>query len=150
MNKNDKKNEAIRLRSSAEQMAKWTLVHPMQGESDAQKLLHELQVHHIELEMQNAELRRSQHEIEIALKKVADLNENLKQSIIEKEAIQNIDESVKHALLASINNEILEPISVIKKLCNQLRYSDIDSKLAEQLDLLEMASLKLLKSINSF
>lgn len=150
MNKNDKKNEAIRLRSSAEQMAKWTLVHPMQGESDAQKLLHELQVHHIELEMQNAELRRSQHEIEIALKKVADLNENLKQSIIEKEAIQNIDESVKHALLASINNEILEPISVIKKLCNQLQYSDIDSKLAEQLDLLEMASLKLLKSINSF
>lgn len=150
MNKNDKKNEAIRLRSSAEQMAKWTLVHPMQGESDAQKLLHELQVHHIELEMQNAELRRSQHEIEIALKKVADLNENLKQSIIEKEAIQNIDESVKRALLASINNEILEPISVIKKLCNQLQYSDIDSKLAEQLDLLEMASLKLLKSINSF
>ena len=150
MNKNDKKNEAIRLRSSAEQMARWTLVHPMQGESDAQKLLHELQVHHIELEMQNAELRRSQHEIEIALKKVADLNENLKQSINEKEAIQNIDESVKRALLASINNEILEPISVIKKLCNQLQYSDIDSKLAEQLDVLEMASLKLLKSINSF
>src|SRR6476660_1170251 len=34
------------------------------GENDALRLVHELEVHRIELEMQNDELRRAQHELE--------------------------------------------------------------------------------------
>jgi PAS domain S-box-containing protein len=40
---------------------------------DAQRLLHELQVHQIELEMQNAELRQARDELEVALDNYTDL-----------------------------------------------------------------------------
>jgi PAS domain S-box-containing protein len=40
---------------------------------DAQKMVHELQVHKIELEMQNAELRRTRRDVEAALEKYTDL-----------------------------------------------------------------------------
>src|SRR5512140_2162865 len=41
--------------------------------ADQQKLLHELQVHQIELEMQNAELHRAEAEAEAARARYADL-----------------------------------------------------------------------------
>jgi pentapeptide MXKDX repeat protein len=40
---------------------------------DAQRMVHELQVHQIELEMQNAELRRTRRDVEAALEKYTDL-----------------------------------------------------------------------------
>jgi PAS domain S-box-containing protein len=40
---------------------------------DAQRMVHELQVHQIELEMQNAELRRTRSDVEAALEKYTDL-----------------------------------------------------------------------------
>ena len=42
-------------------------------EADSQRLLHELEVHQIELEMQNAELRLARDEAELAKEKYADL-----------------------------------------------------------------------------
>ncbi len=41
--------------------------------ADARRLLHELQVHQIELEMQNAELRQARDELELALENYIDL-----------------------------------------------------------------------------
>jgi PAS domain S-box-containing protein len=41
--------------------------------SDSRRLLHELQVHQIELEMQNAELRQARDELEVALENYTDL-----------------------------------------------------------------------------
>ena len=57
-------DEKRNLRRAAEQMAAWAIVHPMHNETDAKKLLHELQVHQIELEMQNAELHHHQLDTE--------------------------------------------------------------------------------------
>ncbi|MBU2652696.1 MAG: PAS domain-containing protein, partial [Bacteroidetes bacterium] len=44
-----------------------------QNEAEAMRLLHELQVHQIELEMQNEELRKTRAEVETALAKYTDL-----------------------------------------------------------------------------
>ena len=41
--------------------------------ADTRRLLHELQVHQIELEMQNAELRQARDELEVALENYTDL-----------------------------------------------------------------------------
>ena len=43
------------------------------SDADAKRLLHELQVHQIELEMQNAELRQARDELEVALDNYTDL-----------------------------------------------------------------------------
>src|SRR5664279_1132988 len=42
-------------------------------EAGPQRLLHELQVHQVELEMQNAELRKARDELELALENYTDL-----------------------------------------------------------------------------
>ncbi|MRR53705.1 MAG: PAS domain S-box protein [Deltaproteobacteria bacterium] len=49
-----------------------SLIRPRSGE-ETQRLLHELEVHQIELEMQNEELRRSQEELVISRNKYAEL-----------------------------------------------------------------------------
>lgn len=46
---------------------------PGRAESEPQRLLHELQVHQLELEMQNAELRRTREELELARNRYAEL-----------------------------------------------------------------------------
>jgi len=63
------------LREKAEELLKQNLVKtnkPLQ-ENDVKKLLHELQVHQIELEMQNEELRQAYETAETALKKYTTL-----------------------------------------------------------------------------
>ena len=56
-----------RLRAAAAKGA------PARTEADTQRLVHELQVHQIELEMQNEELRRAQVELDAARARYFDL-----------------------------------------------------------------------------
>jgi signal transduction histidine kinase len=65
--------EATELRRRAEERLKTETPAVPRTEADMQRLLHELQVHQIELEMQNTELRQARDETEKALEMYADL-----------------------------------------------------------------------------
>ena len=67
--------EADELRRHAEErmQAKTAGVQPPRTEDEMRRLVHELEVHQIELEMQNAELRQARDEVERALEKFTDL-----------------------------------------------------------------------------
>jgi two-component system, cell cycle sensor histidine kinase and response regulator CckA len=67
--------EATNLRRRAEQRLKeqrpaWA---PDPNEEDTQRLVHELQVHQIELELQNEELQRAMEQVEAGMEKYTDL-----------------------------------------------------------------------------
>ena len=66
---------AAELRRQAEEQlrAKTTEQHPHRTEEVTQRLVHELEVHRIELEMQNEELYRSHDELELSRNKYAEL-----------------------------------------------------------------------------
>jgi PAS domain S-box-containing protein len=66
---------AAKLRSHAEDRlrVKTAELHSPRTEEETQRLVHELEVHQIELEIQNAELRQARDELETALEKYTDL-----------------------------------------------------------------------------
>jgi signal transduction histidine kinase len=70
-------SECTELRRNAEELLKATSpdVRLLRTEIKNQQLVHELEVHQIELEMQNAELRLARYEQETALEKYTDLYE---------------------------------------------------------------------------
>jgi len=75
---NNKITDPVSLRAEAEaRVARktMTLVQPQPGEDLLHELMHELQVHQIELEMQNDELRRAQVIIEESRDRYVDLYE---------------------------------------------------------------------------
>jgi len=65
---------ATDLRRKAEELLQAKAVQelPPRNEDETKRLLHELQVHQIELEMQNAELSRSRDALEAALERKGD------------------------------------------------------------------------------
>ncbi len=71
----DRPDEAVRLRRRAEARRRKSpaILALPRTEADTQRLLHELEVHQIELEMQNAELQRARVEMETALVRYTEL-----------------------------------------------------------------------------
>jgi len=67
--------DAVELRRNAEVRLRKLRVRPAppQTEADARRLLHELQVHQLELDMQNAELQEARDKVEALLKTYTDL-----------------------------------------------------------------------------
>ena len=67
--------KAVEMRQRAEEqlMSEMSEQGVRRTEYETQRLLHELQIHHIELEMQNTELRQARDEVETVLEKYNDL-----------------------------------------------------------------------------
>ncbi len=63
----------LRQRAEKQLKQKPAVAHPARSIADTQRLVHELQVHQVELEMQNAELQSTRIEVETALEKYTEL-----------------------------------------------------------------------------
>ena len=63
---------ALRRRAEEHLKSKTSDLHP-RSKKETERLVHELEVHQIELEMQNSELRHARDEVETALEKYSDL-----------------------------------------------------------------------------
>src|ERR1035441_10209424 len=65
--------DAAKLRRHAEARLRGRPARDPQAETDPRRLLHELQVHQVELEVQNAELQEARTRMEARLEKYTDL-----------------------------------------------------------------------------
>lgn len=127
MSKSNDATNPKELRSRAEQMAQWLVAHPLDGNLDPHRLMHELQVHQVELEMQNAELRHARTEVDAALQK----------------ANVDIEHLRKSGILSQVLDEMRTPLQVIADISQQLRQSGVNAEQTKQLGKLDKASKKL-------
>ena len=144
--------DADELRRHGDQMAKWMLVHPLQDETDPQRLLHELKVYQVELEMQNAELRCARAETDATLREAKLLNEKLGNRLQEIAASQKTADAAiraKSASLAKMSVEMRTPLKVITEMSRQIRRRGGDAEQAKRLGKLDAASQQLLEIINA-
>lgn len=152
MSKQNSGIDADELRRRAESMAQWLIAHPLQGEADVQKLLHELQVYQVELEMQNAELRLAHDETAAMLKQVSLANERLEKSVHDSTAASGKAETAvrtRSIALAKMRDEMLIPLKVIAEMSGQIRRSGVDAGQAICLDKLDTAGEQLSGIINA-
>jgi two-component system CheB/CheR fusion protein len=75
MKKDNKSEDGARLREKAEALLKKKSVKavPKLSETDIQRLVHELEVHQVELELENEELRLAKGQLEVASEKIIEL-----------------------------------------------------------------------------
>jgi|JI10StandDraft_1071094.scaffolds.fasta_scaffold85242_2 signal transduction histidine kinase/CheY-like chemotaxis protein len=143
------------LRLRAEQRLAAAAAGPAQREADALKLLHELQVHQIELELQNEALTEAQAKTRLALDRLGSLNAHLEQLVMERtaEATAARDAAqaasrAKSAFLANMGHELRTPMNAIMGMVGLAQHLATDPLQMDYLDKSLSAANHLLAIIN--
>jgi signal transduction histidine kinase/ActR/RegA family two-component response regulator len=131
--------DAADLRRKAEEQvpAQLSTADVSPEELDAKRLLHELQVHQIELEMQNSELQQLCHTLE-----------QNQRELVQAKVVAESANRAKSEFLANMSHEIRTPMNGIIGMAQLLRFSILDAEQLEYLDGLELSTRNLLFLIN--
>ena len=126
------------------------------SDTEALRLVHELQVHQIELEMQNEAIQQLQVQTEAARQRLAEMNAHLEDRVARRtvellaaKAAAETANVAKTAFLANMSHEIRTPLNAITGMAHLIRREGLSAKQAERLDKLEVASRHLLDIINA-
>ncbi len=141
----------------AQRQAERSLESPnVSNPADQQRLMHELQVHQIELEMQNESLLQTQAELQETLKCYVSLNSHLEEMVelrtadlvAAKEAAETAN-IAKSTFLANMSHEIRTPLNAVSGMGYLIRQEGVTPKQSEWLSKLQIASDHLLGIVNA-
>jgi two-component system sensor histidine kinase/response regulator len=148
-------SDAGPLRRAAEAQLRRLPATGQDGHADALRLVHELQVHQIELEMQNEELRRARQEAETAREALERINANLEALVAARTAdlVAACDAAeaanrAKSSFLANMSHEIRTPMNGILGMTHLLLREHPTPAQAEKLKRIDAAGQHLLQIIN--
>jgi signal transduction histidine kinase len=144
------------LRDRAESLLAQRGVDVPMGEADRLRLLHELQVHQIELELQNDELRKAQLETQEALSRLVEFNDRLEElvsvrttDLVTARDVADASNRAKSMFLANMSHELRTPMTGIIGMTDlALRNATANPALVSQLNKVKTASYHLLGILN--
>jgi signal transduction histidine kinase len=125
------------------------------SEADTRRLMHELQVHQIELEMQNEALEQLNTELSDTLKRYAELNDKLEETVSMRTAdlalaseIAQSANRAKSAFLANMSHELRTPMNAIMGMSQLALRTDLDARQRNYVNKVYLSAKNLLGILN--